>query len=118
MKFVAPLAVLAAFVALAPLAVLSDPSPSPSPTAAPAATVHIKNSAYAPQSVKISVGQTVAFVNDDDFSHTVTADDKSYDSGDMPKGARFTHTFTKAETSNYTCTYHPFMKGSVVVSAP
>ena len=58
------------------------------------------------------------FVNDDDMPHTVTADDKSYDSGDLQKGASWTHRFLKVGSSTYTCTYHAFMRGGVEVTAP
>ncbi|MBV8602815.1 MAG: cupredoxin domain-containing protein [Candidatus Eremiobacteraeota bacterium] len=117
-NLVALAAALAAF-AFVPLAAVSDPTATPTPTAAPpAATVHIKNSAFVPQTVKIQAGQAVQFVNDDDFSHTVTAADNSYDSGDMPKGKKWTHVFAKAGTYEYVCTYHSFMKGTVTVSAP
>ena len=122
MRIVAPLLTLLTLLAFAPLAVLSDPSPSaspsptPRPVPTPAATVHIQNSAFVPQTVQIRAGQSVMFVNDDIFSHTVTADNKSYDSGDLAKGRSWTHTFTAVGTSTYTCTYHPFMRGSVSVT--
>ena len=106
-------AILAAVVAAA------DPSPTPStaPSPSPAVVVvHIKNYAYAPAKVRITPGQTVRFVNDDEMAHTVTADDKAYDSGDMPQGKSWSHVFATAGTSTYFCYYHPFMKGSVEVA--
>jgi len=83
----------------------------------PAATVHMQNSAYAPDPVSIAVGQSVQFVNDDDMPHTVTANDKSFDSGNMDAGKTWTYTFTKAGTFTYGCTYHAWMHGTVKVSA-
>ena len=118
------LAVVAAF-ALGGAATAQDypsPSPSGSPAAGPsgspapaAVVVHIKNFAYAPDTVTISAGQSVRFVEDDDTAHTVTASDGSFDSGNLEKGGSWVHAFTKAGTYNYVCTYHPYMKGKVVV---
>ncbi|MBV8074156.1 MAG: cupredoxin domain-containing protein [Candidatus Eremiobacteraeota bacterium] len=119
MRNLVTLAAAVAAFAIVPLAAVSDPTPSPPPvSAAPAATVHIKNSAFVPQTVKIKAGESVQFVNDDDFSHTVTAADNAYDSGDLPKGKKWTHVFAKAGTYEYVCAYHSFMKGTITVSAP
>jgi plastocyanin len=88
---------------------------SPAP-ASPAATVHIKNFAYAPSPVTVKTGDTVLFINDDQVAHTVTAtDSKSFDSGNMDQSAKWKFTFAKAGTYQYLCTYHTYMKGSVVV---
>jgi plastocyanin len=97
----------------------ASPAPAPSATGSPAAatvtTVHIKNFKYAPDTVTIHPGGTVKFVADDDTPHTVTASDRSYDSGNLDKGQSWTHAFAKEGTYTYFCTYHTFMKGSVVV---
>ncbi len=92
----------------------AEPAPSPA-TAKPVATVHIKNFAYHENKVTVHTGDTVLFVNDDDDAHTVTAADKSYDSGGMDTGATFTRTFTKPGTYAYFCALHPWMKAVVVV---
>lgn len=81
----------------------------------PAATVHMKNSAYAPDPVSVAVGQSVEFVNDDDMPHTVTANDKSFDSGNLDAGKTWTYTFTKAGTFTYGCAYHAWMHGTIKV---
>ena len=84
-------------------------------TAKPVATVHIKNFAYHENKITIHTGDTVLFINDDDDAHTVTASDKSYDSGGMDMGATFTRTFTKPGTYSYFCALHPWMKAVVIV---
>ncbi len=61
---------------------------SPAPAAVPArsrrpAVVHVKNFVYVPETVTIAPGQTVRFVQDDETPHTVTATDKSFDSGNL-----------------------------------
>ena len=101
------------------LAAAGETAPAASPAAAaspkPAATVHIKNYAYHENKVTVHVGDTVLFVNDDDDAHTVTATDKTYDSGGLDSGETFTHTFTKPGTYSYFCALHPYMKAVVVV---
>jgi plastocyanin len=93
-------------------------SPAVVASVKPAATVHIRNFAYHENKVTIHAGQTVLFVNDDDDAHTVTAADKSYDSGGLDRGESWTRTFTKPGTYAYFCALHPYMKAVVVVLAP
>ena len=92
-------------------------SPAVVASVKPAATVHIRNFAYHENKVTIHAGQTVLFVNDDDDAHTVTAADKSYDSGGLDRGESWTRTFTKPGTYAYFCALHPYMKAVVVVLA-
>jgi plastocyanin len=94
----------------------STPSPAPSPTATPVAIVHTKDFAYSPKELKINVGDAVEFVNDDELAHTVTSNDKTFDSGDLDAHQMWLHTFTKAGTFTYYCTYHPFMQAKIVVT--
>jgi len=83
----------------------------------PAATVSMKDLQFAPADVTINVGDTVLFDNNDTVAHTVTASDKSFDSGDLPAGKRWSYTFDQAGTYHYVCTYHSWMKGTVTVNA-
>ncbi len=84
----------------------------------PAATVNMNGSTFAPESVTITEGQSVQFINDDEMAHTVTATDKSFDSGNIDKGHSWTYTFKKAGTYVYGCSYHAWMHGTVKVLAP
>ena len=74
---------------------------------------------YSPQVVTVVIGvnNTVTWVNNDDVPHTVTASDGSFNSGNMNAGQSWTHMFTTPGTYNYYCTYHPWMKGTVIVLA-
>ncbi len=65
--------------------------------------------------VVIGVNNTVSWTNNDNMPHTVTAVDGSFDSGNMNAGQSFVRTFSKAGTYPYTCTYHPWMHGTVTV---
>lgn len=83
-----------------------------------ALTVHMKNMLFVPSEASIARGETVTFVNDDDVPHTVTAEDKSFDSGNIAAHATWKHTFTKDGTQSYVCVYHlPNMKGRLTVTA-
>ncbi len=74
---------------------------------------------FSPGTVVVVIGQnnTVTFVNKDTSPHTVTADDGSFDSGNIAPGASWTYTFTTPGTFHYHCTYHFWMKATIVVLA-
>jgi len=101
------------FAAAILIASIASPSPAPAP---PAFVVHIKDFKYAPAPLRIHVGDTVRFVNDDDEPHTVTATDKSFDSEALDTNGAWTHKFTKTGTYAYFCELHPYMKATVIVS--
>jgi plastocyanin len=89
---------------------------SGSMTNAPATTaVSIKDMAFSPASLSVSAGTTVTWTNNDAIAHTVTADDGSYDSGNIPPGSRYSKVFSTAGTFAYHCTIHPMMKATVTV---
>ncbi len=75
--------------------------------------------AYLPDPVTVVVGvnNTVTWVNNDSAPHTVTANDASFDSGNVAPGQSFTFTFTTPGTYQYHCVYHPWMIGTVIVKA-
>lgn len=81
----------------------------------PAATVHIKNFAFDPLTVTVTAGDSVAFVNDDDEAHTVTATGGAFDSKAIDTHGRWEYTFQTAGTFGYICAVHPSMKGTIVV---
>ena len=73
---------------------------------------------YSPPTITVVIGvnNTVTWVNNDQAPHTVT-DTGVFDSGNMNTGQSWTHTFTTPGTYEYHCTYHPWMKGTVIVKA-
>lgn len=77
--------------------------------------VTIKDFSFAPGTLSVAVGTTVTWTNQDSTSHTVTADDGSFDSKPIANGATFTQTFTKAGTFAYHCSIHPSMTATVEV---
>ena len=79
--------------------------------------VTIADFAFAPQTVTVTVGDTVSWTNDDAVIHTATATDGSWDTADLAQGQSGAITFTAAGTFAYLCTPHPTMTGTVVVQA-
>ena len=76
---------------------------NPSPTG-PAVT-ELDNE-FSPKVLHIKAGQTVTWVNQGQTIHTVTADDDSFDSGNMNTGAQYTHTFMQPGSYPYFCRIH------------
>jgi plastocyanin len=74
---------------------------------------------FEPAEVTVPAGSTVLWHNKGKEEHSVTADNKSFDSGWKPKGGNYQRTFTRPGTYAYHCAPHPWMKGVVrVVAAP
>jgi plastocyanin len=92
--------------------------PLAAPAAPAAATVHIKNFKFVPAMLTVAPGTSVAFVNDDQEPHTVTATDKSFDSEGLDTNQTWKHTFAKSGSYAYFCEMHPYMHGNVTVKAP
>jgi plastocyanin len=90
-------------------------SPSPAPAASPS-LVTIKDFGFSPSTVKIHVGDTVRWKNNDSVSHTATSTSKGFDSGNLDNGQSFSFTFTKSGSYSYVCSYHPSMTGIVIVT--
>jgi plastocyanin len=90
-------------------------TPEAANPSAGAMAVTIKGFAFDPAQLEVPVGTTVTWTNQDSASHTVTADDGSFDSGQLAQGATFSQTFAKAGTYTYHCANHPNMTATVVV---
>lgn len=77
-------------------------------------TVLIQNMVFTPDSISVSSGSTVVFINKDMVDHTVTDQaDTSHSSGMIHSDSAYT---LKADKSfNYYCMIHPVMKGKLVV---
>jgi plastocyanin len=65
----------------------------------------------------IGVNNTVTWSNKDNLPHTVTADDGSFSSGNLNPTDQFSWTFLKPGTYSYHCSYHPWMKATVIVKS-
>jgi plastocyanin len=78
-------------------------------------SARIKGSAFVPSTIQVDAGSTVSWKNLDALVHTVTAADKSFNSGNIAADGSYSHTFSKPGSYAFICTLHPFMKGTVVV---
>ena len=81
----------------------------------PANEIKIQAMAFIPQTLTIAVNSTVRWKNLDGVTHTVTSDNLSWDSGNIPANSTFKFTFTTIGTFNYHCTIHPAMTGTIIV---
>lgn len=91
------------------------------------ASVTIRDFSYSPADDTMQAGGTLTWTNNGPSSHTVTADDGSFDSGTLgppsgsdPYGGRtsggsYTMTFPAAGTYAYHCAIHPGMTGTITV---
>ena len=77
--------------------------------------VSIKNFAFSIGSLNVNSGTTVTWTNNDAANHTVTADDNSFNSGNIAPGKTYSKTFTSSGTFAYHCNIHPGMQATVVV---
>jgi amicyanin len=95
-----------------------DTSSSSAP-AAPVAgnAVTIDNFKFDPATLTVPVGSTVTWTNKDEEPHTVAAKDGSFHSSSLDTKGTYSFTFTKPGTYDYICSIHPFMTGTVVVTA-
>ncbi len=80
------------------------------------ADVNIQNFAFGPSVVTIKVGQTIKWTNNDSVQHSATSDDSSWYTGILNPGESKILTFNKVGSFTYTCSLHPNMKGSVIVT--
>lgn len=71
---------------------------------------------FKPAILNVAAGATVVAKNNGPSPHTWTANDGSWDSGNMNTGATFSHKFTTAGSYPYLCSLHPSMTGVVQVS--
>ncbi|MGA7749056.1 MAG: plastocyanin/azurin family copper-binding protein [Gallionella sp.] len=74
-------------------------------------TVLQKDKQFVPVTLKIKVGDSVNFQNEDPFYHNVfsLSDTKNFDLGSFPKGQFKTVVFDKAGKVNVECAIHPDM---------
>jgi plastocyanin len=83
--------------------------------------VTIVDNAYQPKQVEVDPGTTVVWTQVGQLPHTVTADDGSFDSGEMGEGDTYSRTFQQPGSYPYYCAFHGApggegMSGTVVVT--
>ena len=81
-------------------------------------TVLQQDKQFSPATLKIKVGDSVNFKNEDDFYHNVfsLSDAKNFDLGSFPKGQFKTVVFDKAGKVEVECSIHPDMRMVIEVT--
>jgi plastocyanin len=69
-------------------------------------TITMMSDTFDRTEVHVAPGQTVVWNNPDPDTHSVTADDGSFDSQDVVTGTRYTHSFDAPGAYPYYCVYH------------
>ena len=86
-----------------------------------AATVTIVDDEFSPAQLTVTVGATVVWTHRGRHPHTVTADDRAFDSGTLERGQTFSVTFDEVGRVPYHCQIHGApgsgMFGVVIVQA-
>ena len=77
--------------------------------------VAIEEFKFVPGDVTVDVGTTVTWTNEDAAPHTATADDGSFDTGDLRQQDAGEVTFRKAGSFAYFCEFHKFMRATITV---
>ncbi|MBU6428416.1 MAG: hypothetical protein KGR26_05365 [Cyanobacteria bacterium REEB65] len=100
--------------------------PAPAPTATPSQSgapvlrhVAIVDFGYVQATVSLPVGGTIDWTNTGVHQHTATLDDPNgWGSPLLGKGQSWEQTFATPGVFPYHCETHPWMKGTIVVTAP
>jgi plastocyanin len=106
----------------------SVPTISATPTTTPiqltaGPTVTIQNFAFSPDSITVTKGTTVTWVNQDTINHQIINDAQGtvaqgalFTSGSLQKGAGYSFRFDNPGIYPYHCGIHPNMKAKVIVT--
>ena len=109
----------------------SNPPPPPPPAPPPApntVVVTVTNFQFTPDTVRIASGIPVRWINEGSLPHSVVSDSSGqFNSGTLSTGgvdqygmpfagSTYDRTFASAGTFPYHCSFHPQMKGVVIVS--
>ncbi len=105
------------------LAACASPSTKTSPPASASVqsaaeiTVVIRNYGFVPANLTVPPGATVTVRNEDQAIHTLTADNRAFNTGNVSRGLPATFTApTQRGTYPYHCMFHNYMSGALTVS--
>ncbi len=91
---------------------------APAAAANPAPATHIidiRRLQFEPMSLTVALGDTVVWINRDIVPHTVNVQKGQRESGHLEQDDSWRVTATASDTLPYYCTYHPTMRGTVIV---
>ena len=78
--------------------------------------VTIRAMRFEPAVLRVAPGDTVRWTNLDLVPHTVTSRSRAHDSGNLPPDSSWALVLGRNGVVDYSCLYHPGMKGSVVAA--
>ena len=78
--------------------------------------IEIRKFKYAPDEIKVRVGDTITWLNFDIAPHTATARDKSWDTRVIKKGRAKSLFVTNDMATGYYCRFHPNMKANLSIA--
>jgi plastocyanin len=78
--------------------------------------VAISGFAFSPATLTVKTGTVIKVTNNDAAAHTLTADDNSFDTGNIPGGGSANLTVTKVGAFPFHCAYHSAMTGTLTVT--
>ena len=81
-------------------------------------TIRMSGTSFAPAEITVAAGDRITWINEDYFPHTATSEDGRFDSGAIAAGASWTLTTENSGDFDYLCTFHPTMRGRLMVRAP
>jgi alcohol dehydrogenase (cytochrome c) len=82
----------------------------------PTSAVTVVDYAFGQSDITVPAGSTVTWTNTGATTHTATALDQTWDTGDIAPGASAAYEFDTPGTYVYSCAPHPYMLGRVVVT--
>jgi plastocyanin len=97
-----------------PVAITDVPLEAEMETADPHEVV-IDNFSFAPATVSVPIGTTVAWTNRDEAPHNVVSTEQKFRSPVLDTDERFSHRFDGPGAFKYFCSIHPKMTGRIVV---
>jgi plastocyanin len=84
--------------------------------------IHMRNNTFVPEELTALPGTGIAWINDDSAVHSVKTIGNAtgmFNSGDILPGSQWSYTFGQREGRyEYTCSYHPEMKGAIIIKYP
>jgi plastocyanin len=115
----AGLAALAAMIALGACGGddgSTDVAPQGSTGGSVGQTLVIKDFTFQPANLTVAPGAKIVVRNEDGTAHTVTANDRSFDTGNIEGKAQKELTVSKAGQISYKCAIHQYMTGVIQVT--
>jgi len=91
------------------------PTSEEPPAMPPQIEVAIEGSAFNPATLNVPVGTTILWYNNDSATHTITARNNLFDSGNLAPGDTFQYTFEQSGSLEYYCKIHPSMVGEITI---